>query len=271
MTPVRATRLRAVAEALSNIKEVALTEGYGERLVKLLAEFREGYATTTISLSLKAAFRARKIKDDYPLTNLEQLWHPKPEQLKTFGRANLPKSPILYCSNGINTAIKEVGGKPGDRVAIMEMGLANEATKPHVFSLGELRARKRTKKGVMGAELDKILVTMRAMNIDMPFAMLVDGFYADAFKSPGEELYPLTAAIAQAYMISDRIDGITYPTVATPLGQNLALKPASAARLLAVRSVRILRIIKSFKDTFLVQDEMISRLLHTDGRIEWQR
>lgn len=264
-----AARLRAAKQVLATIKQLARAEGYSSRLVKLLGEITVGYGTTTVSLNLKAAFRARKIEDAFSLTNLEQVWHPRPEKVTAFGRANLPHNPVLYCSDGINTAIKEVGGEAGDRIAIVEMGLAEKDACPQIFSLGELRSRKTTKKGVMGPELDMMLAAMRAMNVDMPYAMLIDGFFADVFKA-GKELYPLTTAIAQVYMRPDEIDGISYPTVATPLGQNLALKPASAARLLAVRSVKVTRIIKPHRDTFFARDEMNSRFLHSDGRIEWR-
>lgn len=250
-------------------KEIAAAGCYSDRLLEVLGQISIGYATTIIDLSLKATFRARVISDDLSLTHLEQVWHPKPFQIQKFGRANLPFVPVLYCSDDPNTAIKEAGGKAGDRVAVMEMGLAEHNARLQVFSLGELRARKKTKKGVMGPELDTMLAKMWAMKIDMQRAMLIDGFYADVFRTPGPEFYILTAAITQAFMAPDQIDGISYPTVATPIGQNLALKPISAARLLAVRSVKITRLIKPLRDTFFARDEKISRFLHPDGRIEW--
>jgi hypothetical protein len=250
-------------------KTIALRDGYCPALIEALKEIRQRYATTTINLSFKSAYRARLLKPAESVTNLSQVWHPGAHQVWRFGRANLPHQPMLYCCDGPNTAIKEVGGKSGDLIAIVEMGLADAERPAHIFSLGELRARKRTKKGVMGSELDTMLERMKAAGIDMQRALMVDGFYADVFRQPGESLYPLTAAIAQDYLSPDEIDGVSYPTVATPLGQNLALKPASAIRLLSVRSVKLTRIVKPLRDTFFARDEMASRFLHADGRIEW--
>jgi hypothetical protein len=251
-------------------RAIALQDKYCPKLLAVLGAIQLGYATLTINLSLEAAFRARRLPDGFSVDSLDQVWHPKPELVKDFGRANLPGQPLLYCSDGANTAIKEVGGRAGDRIAIVEMGLADPNVRPQIFSLGELRAREKTKKGVMGPELDTMLKKMRAMKIDMQRSMMVDGFYADVFRTPGPGLYPLTAAIAQGYLSPQQIDGIAYPTVATFKGHNLALKPESAARLLVVRRVKITRIAKPHQDTFFARDEKVSRWLHGDGRIEWQ-
>ena len=260
---------RRLVSDFKRYKELARARGFCQELLDFHRKLRVGHATTTINLEMKAAYRARKLKESVLPTNLSEIWHPAPHLVTKCGRANLPLRPVLYCSDSPCAAIKEVGARVGDRVAIVEMGLADKNIFPHIFSLGELRARTRTRKGVMGPQLDTMLMRMRAMNIDMERAMLIDGFYADVFRNKGEDLYPLSVVIAQDFMKPQQIDGIAYPSVVHNGCQNLAFKPESASRLLAVRSVRVARLIKPIRDTFFARDEAVSYYLHPTGRIEW--
>jgi hypothetical protein len=258
-----------LATDLKKLKDLARAKGFCQELSEIHGRLRLGYATTTIYLEMKEAYRARKFDDSVMPTHLSEVWHPAPHLVTEFGRANLPLQPVLYCSDGPCAAIKEIGGRAGDRIAIVEMVLANKNILPHIFSLGELRARKRTRKGVMGPQLDALLERMRSMKFDMERTMLIDGFYADVFKNKGKDLYPLSAAIALDFMKPQEIDGIAYPSVEHDGCQNLALKPESALKLLAVKSVRMTRLIKSIRNTFVARNEAVSSHIHPSGIIEW--
>jgi hypothetical protein len=262
---------KQLAKELAALKGIALSKGYCNELFEILNTSTVGYATTTIELSLEAAYRARRLKADSEPNNVSQLWHPQPLQVTRFGRANLPYQPLLYCTDGVLTAINEVSGKVGDRIALLEMVLASKDRRPEVFSLGELRHRYRTKTSMLGIERDTVLRRMRDLGIDTKLALLIDGFFADVFRHPGEALYPLTVAITQYLISAEFVDGIIYATVAGGRGANLALKPASARHLLSLRRAKVVRLIASHGAAFVARDEMVSERIAPDGHITWIR
>ena len=261
--------LRQLADHLEGLKQSARTKGYCAELVEHLQLLRIGHATTTIELTFSAAFRARKLSDRYIPTNLSELWHPPSHLVNALGRANLPHAPVLYCSDGELMAIREVGGSVGDRIAIIELGRALNA-EPHIFVVGELVHRYRTRSSLIGGALDDVLAKLTTMGVDLQRALMIDGFYADAFRTIGNDLYPLTVAIAQDFLSPSEIDGIAYPSVAAPVGLNLALKPSAAMRVLTVRRVKIVQLEVSLRDTFKARVEQASRWLAPSGEISWQ-
>jgi hypothetical protein len=260
-----------LAADLQALKAIALTKGYCNELIEGLQRSTVGYATTTIELSLECAFRARKLDGNFEPHNASQFWHPEPFQVTRFGRANLPYQPMLYCSDGLITAINEVNGTAGDRIAVIEMELTDDHHGPKVFSLGELRHRYRTRTKIHGAQRDTVLHRMRDMGIDTKLALQIDGFLADVFRHPGDDLYPLTTAITQFLISPEIIDGVVYPAVSGGRGANLALKPPSAQRLLSLRRAKIVRLIAPHGGTFMARDELISERIEPDGRITWLR
>lgn len=270
MPDANAVELQRLAARCEEVRQIALSQGYSSTLITELAAMSCGHATTTIKLEFNSAFRARKLAGDYRPQNLNEMWHPPAHLLKSFGRANLPYNPVLYCSNDEITALRETGAGLGDRVCFMEMGRLNNQ-QLHIFVLGELVHRFRTRKSLIGGALDDVIEKLAHMNLHLERALLIDGFYADAFRTLGDALYPLTVAITQSFMRPDEIDGIAYPSVFTPeTGLNLALKPQCAMRLLSVRRVKIVRIESRFGERFKGRLENLSRFLNPDGSILWQ-
>ncbi|MDT3684141.1 MAG: RES domain-containing protein [Pseudorhodoplanes sp.] len=253
---------------IHNAKEIARTDGYCDRLFDALLKIRTGYVTVPIHLSLKAAYRARLLKPGVMPSNLSELWHPLPGQVLKFGRVNLPHSPVLYCSDRELVAINEVGGKVGDHVAILEVGLAAE--RPFVFSIGEVLHRYRTKRSMIGNSPDESIEQIKRLGANLERILMIERFFSGAFSSNDERAYLLSAAISQSFLISERIDGLAYPTAARSEGFNLALKPDSALRLLAPRSVKVIRLESMIRDSFKARYENLSERILPDGTILWR-
>jgi hypothetical protein len=177
---------------------------------------------------------------------------------------------MLYCSDGELMAIREVGGEVGDRIAILEMGLTNSNRMPCVFVAGELVHRYRTKRTLVGGKLDALIEQVRVLKLDLKRSLMIDGFYARAFRSRGRRFYPITVAITQDFLSSGHVHRVAYPTVAGPIGLNLALTSEAARQFLAIVSVRIIKLEARVRDTFKARVEALSKSVRADGKIIWK-
>lgn len=254
---------------LEEIRKLALRRCYSDELLDRLQKATIGYATTTISLEFARCFRARIISDDFKFNHVNELWVPPARLLRKFGRANAPYQPMLYVTNGENVAYREVGAKVGDRVAILRMGARKTGGHPNLFSIGEVAHRVDSGTSLMGGSPDGVIPKLRAMGREQfKRSLIIDRFFAKIFRQEGSEYYPLTAAIAQDYLSTELVDGLAYPSVAGE-GFNIAMKPDSALRLIAISQVIVTRVIEDRGDDLLVRCEGISESLDHLGNIVW--
>lgn len=263
------SRSKTLAAQFAEVKRIASEKGYSDELLSLLNPLHIGHATTTLMLSLRHAVRARKLMNGFTPNNISELMLPQPHQVAYFGRANFPFRPMLYFSDSELTVIKEVSGSVGDRIGVINLSLATGRPNPNVFIIGELIHRSRTKRSMLAGEHLDLVRQLKDLGLDTDLAIQIDGFYADVFKGKGAEFYPLTAAIAQHFLLPEWIAGIVYPSVAGSTGFNAAFKPEAALRHIAVTAAKIIHLERKVGNTFKARVENSSQRIESDGTIVW--
>lgn len=240
-----------------------------------------GYSCLTRIVDCKQAWRARKNIGSALFSNTSELWHPKPEYVKDFGRMNQPHKPMFYISASHQTAILEVRANPGDLVTVLEIGLKSETELPHVMEIGvaekasqyrlptTVNLLENTAEGqvFLGSELKKNLLIRSFLAAEA--TRIVDAADTHIFK--------VSAAISDRLTSSVNIDGIEYPSIAgdgtaSKGGTNLAIKPAAADRLFQPVGCFVLRVISSVlhpEPGLLVECTNVATSIHRDGSIKW--
>ncbi len=198
-------------------------------------------------------------------SRIEEIWYPPAQRLNTFGRANRPGSPMLYCCSEQTGAFREISIKVGQYallatwettrlVIVHDLGFSAE-----VFQ----RANSRRALPERYAAFDGQYLS--------PTAREVRDFLALAFTEPGTQRFPFTTAIAELFLEGDHISGIVYPAVSRSANvDNFALRPQFVND--GLRLVNV--------DAILVDEEhadeafggtVVARLLScVDGKLQWE-
>lgn len=262
--------LKSLSEQFRRLRRIATSEGYSDELSRMVGELQVGYGTVTTMFEPNLVYRARPLSDNFLPQHIREFMNPPAEKIPNFGRANLPLQSLLYCSDSEFVALKEVGAEPGDRIGIAQLSLMPGQPLPQVFTVGEITHRHRTRRSLLrnSVQID-VFAQLSRLGIDLRHALLIDGFYADAFKSVGKSLYPLTVAISQRFLSPDSIVGLIYPSVASADGFNVVMKPAAAMRHFEIASVKIVQIEKRLGKKLKLLVENIPKSIAPDGSIIW--
>lgn len=167
-------------------------------------------------------FRVRKCKEGESFERIPDLWEPPSERAR-LGRCNSAGLPVLYCSRNAATALYECHAAPGDEVLVIEYR-ADALRLAHVVGDYDVR--------------DASGVQLLSESGLLAYRILREFLRAEFTKPVGtgtEFLYHISNAICQIWRQSEDIAGWIYPSVYSPLDENVALIPERARASMSVR------------------------------------
>lgn len=240
-----------------------------------------GYGCLTRIVDCKQSWRARKNIGDALFNHVSELWYPKPEHVKDFGRMNQPEKPVFYISASHQTAVLETRANPGDVVTVLEIGLRAETDLPHVMEIGVAEKASEHNLPTTVNLLDNTPAGRAFLGSDITKNLMIRSFLArevTRIVEPSDAyMFKVSAAICERLTSSDKIDGVEYPSIAgdgsaSKGGTNLAVKPASADRLFKPVGCFVLRVIDCVLQPtpgLLVQCVNVATHILSDGSIKW--
>ena len=239
------------------------------------------YSCLTRIIESKQSWRARKNIGEGLFNHVNELWYPKPEYVKEFGRMNQPEKPVFYISASHQTAMLEVRANPGDLVTILEMSLKTATDLPHVMEIGVAEKTSQYNLPTSVTLLENTPAGRAFLGSGVTKNLMIRSFLAREVTrvvDPADaHLFKVSAAIYDQLTSSDRIDGVEYPSIAgdgsaSKGGTNLALKLASADRLFKPTGCFVLRIIDCVLQPtpgLLIKCVKVATGILPDGSIKW--
>ncbi|SDG52060.1 RES domain-containing protein [Pseudomonas benzenivorans] len=231
--------IRSIINELESCDRELLTIAGLKHRVQLLMN---GYSCMTRVISSSNAWRARRITGMKYIENIREVWYPKPEHVKTYGRLNRPKKPMFYIAASHETAVLEMRPTVGDRFAVLQLRLKDSSSLPHVMELGV--AERKSMNGSRSSVhlLENTIIGRKLLEDHIEKNLLIRSFLAREFMrvvDRGEEhLFKLSVAIGETFLSSPQIHGVLYPSMAgdpsaATTAENMALKPNAADELYA--------------------------------------
>jgi hypothetical protein len=196
-------------------------------------------------------------------SRVEDIWYPPADRLPGFGRANLPGSPMFYCSSDPDGAFREIETKLG-QYAVLATWVAVERIVLHdVGYSADVLKRAGAKRSLP----ERHVPFGEGLASDARDAR---DFLALAFTDPTIEHYRVTAAIAEMLLACDGIAGIMYPAVEKNANvDNLALLPQFVRSGLKLKEASAVHINDVTADG--IGGAVIARLKDTrDGNLLWE-
>ena len=187
--------------------------------------------------------RARRHDDPEALfQEMLDLGAPRPQEVKKFGRCNVPNQPILYCSLYPETALSELDAQREEVFTLSAYGvrLGQQVYACHV---GEIDYYRRTYETYFGRNNQGNTRRLQDMekNEQWDSQCLLDAFLAEEFISPAKSQadYRVTSAFCDILWKNKRndLDAIMYPSVAFREGRNFALQTEAVAKKLELLSM----------------------------------
>lgn len=196
-----------------------------KKIKRIYIEIFKHHLGEILQIELKQGqqlFRVRKNIHDLNFRALSELYSP-PDHLTYFGRVNLKRRPIYYCSDNSNTAILESKPKKGEYLT---------EVKSIYISTGKLQVfgncnRYKTEH-IVSENLKKFYdLATELINRDV--------------SHPDEYLF--TASLSEVLLTDKSFDGIMYPSkYSKQRGDNLALRVENLKNKLLFNSARIYRV-----------------------------
>ena len=268
LTVVEINFLQEFARSLrDNVDPIVLSD----RLSWLL----EAYQIINFELGSGALiWRARKCKNEQDFESINDLIYP-PKQHTKNGRVNEAGEPMLYGALNKDAALVEIHAKDGDYVQVVAFRI-KESSSVQCCVVGEMDRVRRTGKAATSEELSINL--LRILNT-VPRETAMSMVYADAFlssllkdRNAKQTDYMYSRTLAQLILKKmPHLDAIWYLSVEMEDAVNIALKPASADKLLDVAGISVVKIDKRFDygifNLSVVRD---ARNLTQDRQIIWK-
>lgn len=257
---------------LLEIEREVLQDGSIAKHTHKLLAITKGMILVRRGGALPSVFRSRPNKEHSAFNQVEQLWHPKPEQTPQ-GRLNERGRPLFYCSDNSSVSIFEQRPQNGDLITMLECSSTRVVGK--YLLIGELSRR------VIDSEVrlsqapcidaDKLCQRFGVEKVE--YSAGLDRIFSRWLSQPDRGYYVLTNWLSGFLFAMGDLDGIIYPTVVWDEGFNIALKPASAAKLLRpdrAFAVAIDNFTAKEKGQSLGYFAMVSESIEPDGRIAWK-
>jgi hypothetical protein len=186
--------------------------------------------------------RARVIESPSSVTRLADLGPPPMEACRAPGRCNRPFTSILYAGCGAELVLSEVGAHIGSCVAMLHFKPSEPLFALRVGMLDEFR--RRCGAVPLSAEVRQQLFSIQLNTSDGACTHLIDAFFADQFRRPGEYgTYRVTSHYAETLLEENPdIDGLMYDSVSHVAGACFAFRPSTfeaKIRPLAAQIVRV--------------------------------
>jgi hypothetical protein len=273
-------RLEDIQAHIRAIEELDRASTTIDELKERLQLLLDGYTCMTRLISSHQAWRAR-VNGETPLfENVRQLWYPPAEGIKTHGRLNRPGQSVMYVAGSHHTAALELRPKVGQRFTVLVVRLNDKDALPHVMELGI-----GGKASEFGFKTDFPLLENtpggRAfLRGNEPKHFAIRSFLAREFMRivprGHEDQFKLSIAIAEMLMVSERIDGVIYPSIAgdgtgSGGGTNMALKPSAADRLFVAETCWLAEVLREVESpgAFEVLCVRRARQIEPTGQIVW--
>ena len=206
----------------------------------------EGFSVRPIQIESKYFYRARLNTNGKSFKNGSELWHP-PAEFVRLQRFNFESSPKLYVSRNINTCIKEIRAKEGDRVTLVRLKLRPRT--PMICGLEVGIAESAAYKSGVGAILPRYnpldprlrsgaLSNERLSAIRQWLTKICLRYVAS---DDADSKYRVSAAICDIFFDVPQVGMLWYPSVMDPqyevaFGENIVLASTYAAEKLEIES-----------------------------------
>lgn len=187
--------------------------------------------------------------------SLSDLSYP-PKILTKVGRANLPGSPVFYCSDAPGTTIYEVKPKEGDWITSMEIGIDKDEVELLAFGCGERTSH---------------LYTDAMSNLDKGVNKFLDQLFRKEIVRGEEHSYFPTAFFTDGYLNNE--NGIMYPSVGSNCkGWNMIFKPDFIDRYAYFIRATVLEVVDvSNRYEILVKCKYQAETTNEYGDFQWFR
>lgn len=222
-----------VLECIEKWRNLDLRKISDSDIDEQLTEFLESlgvYSITTVHTTPFKLWRIRKF--NYLFKEIEECWEP-PKNKAEMGRCSAPGQPVLYVSEDIETPFEELNVQPYEQVYAIKYNVVEE-----------LRVKRIVPKEFIAKDSNNNLLYDQESMISY---QILREFVRSEFLRPvgegTEYLYKISSSMCRVWFQSEDSDGWIYPSVQTPLKNNIALKPESARKKLKINDVRIVRLV----------------------------
>lgn len=167
---------------------------------------------------------------------------PRREDIKKFGRCNVPNQPVLYCSLYPETALSELDAQREEVFTLASYAVQPEK-KIYACHVGEIDYYRRTYETYFGRRNEGNTRRLQALETAAQWdsQCLLDAFLAEEFISPAKSQadYRVTSAFCDLLWKANGsdLDAIMYPSVAFREGKNFALHVKAAENKLELLSM----------------------------------
>lgn len=258
-----------IREKLVAIERDALGGADIDDLSSAIAPITAGYLTSTTNL-YGPFYRGRKFQNLSDVSSVSDLWYP-PASVTPQGRVNEQGKPVFYCSATHDISVRELDLMIGDRIVVLKCSLVDPDRKPHIFAIGNLKSVIRTGRNTSNRKAEGVFDFRKLPDVIKERALLLDGFFARIFSAADRRYFNLVNAVARFYMRSSEIDGISYPSVKSNGGYNLALKADAADKLLQPESISSSYLEKDLQgDRLLMRRDYLADI-RKDKSLSWFR
>lgn len=239
---------------LSNIKiDKSNPNKSFKEIQKIYFEIFRHYKNDIRQTQLKAGsklYRVRKNFNDLRFEEPQELFTP-PSHLTYFGRCNLVRNPVYYCSDNSNTAILESKLKEGDCFTLIESTLLDDCK--IVIAGNCSRYKSSTPESAM------------------PFNNIVTEYFNQEINDPLD--YLPTSTLSDVLLSDQSVHGIMYPSIySQKKGDNFALRNKDLNKKLMFEYVRQFKVIKLInKNNLMIKCIGKSDRISVTGNFLWEK
>jgi hypothetical protein len=259
---------RPIAECADTVGRI-LESGNAEAR-RLVAELFSRQPIVTYTYRAGHTFwRGRPCADGQPFKTVEQmLWPPTTQSI---GRANEVGEVVLYASSHLPTALAEISPPPGSRVQTVAIQIRTDR-QLHLCFIGDiLRVSRTGQSGSAGPSIASAIQGLLSSSDPGAAGGLVytDAFAAEAFSD--RDNHRIAAMISSHFFQRlPMLDGVVYPSVRTPGGQNVALRTTSFSDNCRVAGASIVEFRRDYRFGFFDAPLVtVASELDPAGRFVW--
>jgi hypothetical protein len=208
------------------LQELDLKTESIEKIEKILSESILGHTRPTISTTFEGIFRARKITNanDSEIDYIKSIWHPNWKEISEseyrYNRCSDKGENFFYCSNSLETTIKELEPENGDDIliGIFYPKFATTKVRCQFAGIEELRNNIHYK------------TVLKNYNYysknDKKIEELISSKFKERVSKDESFKYKLTIAFSNILLKNKDIECLIYPSIATKFEfVNFGLKP----------------------------------------------
>lgn len=272
------TRLRHIRREIRYLTGLNLKKTKLRHLETRLRVFLGNYLARYEQINAPFVYRVRPNEQVDHYDNVCDLWYPKPEQVKKFGRANYEGKPVFYCSDSCQTAIIEQKiNIPGESYSVLKCERINMKEFPIVLEIGVNDITGRLNPRLGGDRPDPRAAVEAFLNTDYEVRRydLYQQFLINEFtrriNQGDEHLYKVSAVFAEQVLDKDGVDGICFPSVQSRFnGVNVAFTTEAIDRLYRPIECRVVKVTDIIGDPgYRIDVTHRSKAIVGRSKIEW--